>query len=85
MQDFIHMIVDIALIELSLGPITMTIGQLFGSYLLIRLGANFFDDLLSSGGYGSDGIDDYINESNDEIRDRIDREATQFWDDYYGR
>lgn len=85
MQDFISLIVDILSIELSLGSVSISLGGIALGYILINAGIGFYNHLSSESGYGVEGIDSYIDDANDEIRDRIDREASSFWDDYYGR
>lgn len=85
MQDFISLIVDILSIELSLGSVSISLGGIALGYILINAGIGFYNHLSSESGYGAEGIDSYIEGANDEIRDRIDRESSSFWDDYYGR
>jgi len=78
MSAFISFIVDFLSIPLTLGNVTMTIGQILGAGLVLRIAiTRFYDEF--TGDHLIDSLDAYNENADNAIRQQRQSETDEFW------
>lgn len=73
MAGFIDLIVEVLSIELDLGGVSLSLGEIALGYILLRYGSSFFLDLT-----GHDPIDAYLSETDEIIRQQQREDAANY-------